>query len=202
MFRGMRPIRISPTIRCRRCSIFAAALLDTPLDAGTDEFQPSNLEITSIDTGNPAANVIPAKCRLAFNVRFNDRWTAESLGTEIERRAKSAAENGKLRTGRDAPARFEIIWKDRPSPVFLTRDERLTEILTGVIEAVTGRTPQLSTSGGTSDARFIKDYCPVVEFGLVGETMHMVDERAAVGDVETLTRIYEQFIREWFASRA
>ena len=89
--------------------------------------------------------------------------------------------------------------KGRPSPVFLTRDDRLVGTLSGSIRAVTGRTPALSTSGGTSDARFIKDYCPVVEFGLVGRTMHMADERVALADLETLTRIYERFLADWFA---
>ena len=83
--------------------------------------------------------------------------------------------------------------------MFLTRDEKLVATLSASVEAVTGRTPKLSTSGGTSDARFIKDYCPVVEFGLVGQTMHMVDERVAVADLETLTRIYERFLSDWFA---
>jgi succinyl-diaminopimelate desuccinylase len=90
------------------------------------------------------------------------------------------------------------VWKDRPSHVFLTRDDKLIDTLSGSIAAVTGRKPQLSTSGGTSDARFIKDYCPVVEFGLVGQTMHMVDERVALDDLETLTVIYQRFIEDWF----
>ena len=179
----------------------ADALL-APLDEGTADFQPSNLEITSFDTGNPAANVIPAKCSLAFNVRFNDRWTPETLRAEILRRAETAATNGRLRADKDGPARFEVAWRDRPSPVFLTRDPALVDVMAGAVEAVTGRTPALSTSGGTSDARFIKDYCPVVEFGLVGKTMHMVDERAALSDIETLTRIYEQAITDWFAGKA
>jgi succinyl-diaminopimelate desuccinylase len=93
---------------------------------------------------------------------------------------------------------FDLDWRTRPSPVFLTRDEKLIEVLDGAIKAVTGRQAALSTSGGTSDARFIKDYCPVVEFGLVGKTMHMVDERVALADLETLTQIYERFIIDWF----
>ena len=90
------------------------------------------------------------------------------------------------------------MWRDRPSEVFLTRDEKLVETLSGSIHAVTGQSPALSTSGGTSDARFIKDFCPVVEFGLVGKTMHMVDERVAVSDLETLTQIYGRFLEDWF----
>ncbi len=175
----------------------ADALLDPPFDAGTVDFQPSNLEITSIDVGNPATNVIPAKAVASFNIRFNDSWTADSLKAEIEARLARAAANARLRPGRE-PARYELVWAERPSHVFLTRDNALIESLSGAIEAVTGRQPKLSTTGGTSDARFIKDYCPVIEFGLVGQTMHMVDERVAVADLEGLTRIYETFIDRWF----
>jgi succinyl-diaminopimelate desuccinylase len=94
--------------------------------------------------------------------------------------------------------RYDLKWAERPSHVFLTRNNQLISSLSGAVEAVTGLAPKLSTTGGTSDARFIKDYCPVVEFGLVGQTMHMVDERVAVADLETLTVIYETFIARWF----
>jgi len=177
----------------------AEALLDPPLDDGTDEFQPTNLEITTIDTGNPATNVIPAKASLAFNIRFNDRWTADSLKTEIEARAAKGAAATHLRPGKTSALKADVEWPTPVSPVFLTRDETLVSTVSGAVEAVTGRTPVLSTSGGTSDARFIKDYCPVVEFGLVGKTMHMVDECVAVEDLETLTAIYERIIADWFA---
>ena len=174
------------------------ALLSPAYDEGTADFQPSNLEVTTIDVGNPAANVIPAKATAAFNIRFNDTWTAETIQAEIHNRLDRAARKTKLRAGRDTPIDYELVWRDRPSPVFLTRDGKLTETLSGSIAAVTGRRPALSTSGGTSDARFIKDHCPVVEFGLVGKTMHMVDERVALDDLETLTRIYERFLQDWF----
>ncbi|MGC4392113.1 succinyl-diaminopimelate desuccinylase [Agrobacterium sp. M50-1] len=174
------------------------ALMHPPFDHGTDDFQPSNLEVTTVDTGNAATNVIPARATAAFNIRFNDTWTAESLRAEIIRRLDAAAAEGELRPER-APVKYEIVWADRPSHVFLTRNNALISSLSGAVEAVTGREPKLSTTGGTSDARFIKDYCPVVEFGLVGQTMHMVDERVAVADLETLTRIYETFIERWFA---
>ena len=169
-----------------------------PFDAGTADFQPTNLEITSIDIGNPASNVIPAKATATFNVRFNDTWTAETLQAEIHNRLDAASRRKKYRKDRREPIEFDLVWRDRPSHVFLTRDEKLIETLSGSVKAVTGRTPSLSTSGGTSDARFIKDFCPVVEFGLVGKTMHMVDERVAVADLETLTRIYSRFIEDWF----
>lgn len=177
----------------------ADALMHPPFDHGTDDFQPSNLEVTSIDVGNPATNVIPASTSFKFNIRFNDVWTAESIQTEILRRLDEAAADNHLRPGRD-PVAYEIVWSERPSHVFLTRNNALIASLSGAIETVTGSTPQLSTTGGTSDARFIKDYCPVVEFGLVGQTMHMVDERVAVEDLETLTRIYKTFIEQWFAN--
>ncbi|UHS55364.1 succinyl-diaminopimelate desuccinylase [Agrobacterium vaccinii] len=174
------------------------ALVDPPFDAGTDNFQPSNLEVTTIDTGNAATNVIPSKATAAFNIRFNDTWTAETLRAEIIRRLNEAAADGALRPDR-SPVTYDIIWADRPSHVFLTRNNALISSLSGAVAEVTGKEPKLSTTGGTSDARFIKDYCPVVEFGLVGQTMHMVDERVAVADLETLTRIYETFIERWFS---
>ncbi|MCB8840121.1 succinyl-diaminopimelate desuccinylase [Aurantimonas sp. VKM B-3413] len=179
----------------------ADRLLAEPLDAGSERFQPSNLEITAIETGNPSVNVIPARCRLFFNVRFSDAWTPETLKAELEDRIRLAAEDTRLRPGR-APAAVEIVWRDRPSPVFFTRSGPLTQALSDAVEAVTGRRPELSTSGGTSDARFIKDHCPVVEFGLVGKTMHMSNERVALADLEGLTRIYETFIARWFAADA
>ncbi len=175
------------------------ALMNPPFDAGTNDFQPSNLEVTTIDVGNPATNVIPAKTSASFNIRFNDTWTADTLRAEIVRRLDAAAADGALRPGRE-PVKYEIIWADRPSHVFLTRNNALIASLSSAVEAITGASPALSTTGGTSDARFIKDYCPVVEFGLVGQTMHMVDERVAVADLETLTAIYETFIERWFAN--
>ena len=177
------------------------ALMDPPFDNGTDNFQPSNLEVTTIDTGNPATNVIPSKATAAFNIRFNDTWTAETLRAEIIRRLDEAAANCVLRPDR-APVKYDLVWADRPAHVFLTRNNALISSLSGAVAEVTGNEPKLSTTGGTSDARFIKDYCPVVEFGLVGQTMHMVDERVAVADLETLTRIYETFIARWFSHAA
>nr|CAD6426634.1 succinyl-diaminopimelate desuccinylase [Rhizobium sp. Q54] len=173
------------------------ALMEQPYDNGTKDFPASNMEVTSVDTGNPAVNVIPAKATAAFNIRFNDTWTVESLQTEILRRLDTAASQGTLRPGRD-PVRYDITWNERASHVFLTHSDALISSLSEAIEKVTSRRPALSTTGGTSDARFIKDYCPVVEFGLVGQTMHMVDERVAVADLELLTDIYGSFISNWF----
>jgi len=176
----------------------ADALLRPAFDTGTKDFQPTNLEITSIDVGNPAVNVTPAKATLSFNIRFNDNWSAETIQAEIHNRMDRAARKKTYRKGRKEAVDYDLVWRDRPSHVFLTRDDRLIDAFGRSVEAVTGRMPQLSTSGGTSDARFIKDYCPVVEFGLVGKTMHMVDERVALADLEKLTDIYSRFLEEWF----
>jgi succinyl-diaminopimelate desuccinylase len=178
------------------------ALMDPAFDQGSENFQPTNLEITSIDVGNPAVNVIPEQARAAVNLRFNDNWTAETLKEAILARLAQAAGNRRLRPGASGDIAWEISWRDRPSPCFLTRDDALSGALSDSVEAVTGRRPKLSTSGGTSDARFIKDYCPVVEFGLVGQTMHMVDENVALEDLETLTEIYRRFIADWMRRHA
>nr|WP_256483814.1 succinyl-diaminopimelate desuccinylase [Aliihoeflea sp. 40Bstr573] len=174
------------------------ALMHPSLDEGTDDFQPTNLEVTTVDVGNPAVNVIAAKAKASFNIRFNDTWTPETLQAEIHNRLDRAASRTRLRPGKDDRIDFDLIWRDRPSPVFLTRNDKLTDTLSASVRAVTGLTPTLSSSGGTSDARFIKDFCPVVEFGLVGQTMHMVDERVALADLETLTQIYLRFLEDWF----
>lgn len=174
------------------------ALLSPEFDTGTERFQSTNLEVTSVDVGNAATNVIPQRATAAFNVRFNDNWSVESLQAEIHNRLHAASRRRKYRKGRKEPIEFELVWRDNPSHVFLTHDEKLIGTLARSVESVTANRPALSTSGGTSDARFIKDYCPVVEFGLVGQTMHMVDERVPLADLETLTRIYRQFIGNWF----
>lgn len=174
------------------------ALFDPPFDHGTDHFPPSNLEVTSIDTGNKAVNVIPARASAAFNIRFSDVWEEDSLKTEIIRRLDAAAAAGSLRPGR-APVNYTITWPERVGQVFLTRNDALISSLSAAINTLTGKEPALSTTGGTSDARFIKNYCPVVEFGLVGQTMHKIDERVAVADLEKLTEIYQSFVESWFA---
>jgi succinyl-diaminopimelate desuccinylase len=179
------------------------ALLAEPLDAGNERFPPSNLEFTALDTGErPSVNVIPAKASAAFNVRFNDVWTPDSLSAEIRRRLDAVLADRSRRPGRAEPIAYDIAWRERPAEAFLTRDEPLIEALASAVDAVTGRRPEASTSGGTSDARFIRDHCPVVEFGLVGRTMHMANERVAVSDLETLTDIYDAFITRWFAANA
>ncbi len=166
------------------------ALQAPPLDSGAADFDPSNLEIVSVDVGNPATNVIPGEARLVFNVRFNDRWTPATLSAEIERRVAAAAKG----------ARYSLAFEPTNAVAFLTARGPFTDLVARAIEETTGRKPKLSTSGGTSDARFIKNACPVVEIGLVGTTMHAIDERVAVDDLETLSRVYERALELYFAA--
>jgi succinyl-diaminopimelate desuccinylase len=166
------------------------ALSDEPLDHGSAQFQASNLEFTSVDVGNPAGNVIPGRARAKFNIRFNDNHTQETLRTLLEQRLAKAAGNR---------IRARIAWEPSNSNVFVTKPGPFTDLAVAAIEEVTGRKPELSTSGGTSDARFISRYCPVIEFGLVGQTMHQVDERTPVADLEKLTKIYRGVLDKYFS---
>ena len=168
------------------------ALLAPPLDKGTADFQPSNLEVVSVDVGNPAANVIPGEVRLAFNVRYNDLWTAESLAAEITRRLAEAVPG----------ARTTLAFEPTNAVAFLTRPGPFTDLVAAAVQDVTGRRPELSTGGGTSDARFIKNACPVVELGLVNATIHAVDERVALDDLQALSLIYERALERYFAEFA
>jgi succinyl-diaminopimelate desuccinylase len=165
------------------------ALLAEPLDRGTEHFDASNLEVTTIDVGNPASNVIPAEAQATFNIRFNDTWTPETLEAELDRRLREAAGNAVRYTLR-VPATNAV--------AFLTPPDRFVGFVSDAIEAETGHRPKLSTTGGTSDARFIKDACPVVEFGLVGQTMHQVDERVTVADLDRLAAIYRRILESYF----
>jgi succinyl-diaminopimelate desuccinylase len=162
------------------------ALTDAPLDRGTSRFDATNLEIVSVDVGNPAFNVIPAEARARFNIRFNDLWTAETLAAELRRRLDSVG------------MKFTLEFEPCNAPAFLTTPDSFTKLVTDAVERETGRRPALSTSGGTSDARFIRAHCPVVEFGLVGATAHMVDEHVAVADIEALTEIYAAILESYF----
>jgi succinyl-diaminopimelate desuccinylase len=164
------------------------AALQAPLDEGSVHFDPSHLEFTSVDVGNPTVNLIPGEARARFNIRYNDRHSQTALKTLIERRAQTAA-------GR---VHFSFDWQPSNADVFVTKPGPFTDLAAAAIEDVTGRKPKLSTSGGTSDARFIKDYCPVLEFGLVGQTMHQIDERVPVADLVTLTAIYRRIIEKYF----
>ena len=165
------------------------AALQAPLDQGSEHFAPSNLEFTSVDVGNPTVNLIPGEARARFNIRYNDRHSQTALKTLIEHRAQAAA------AGR---VHYAFDWQPSNADVFVTKPGPFTELAASAIAEVTGRKPKLSTSGGTSDARFIKDYCPVLEFGLVGQTMHAVDECTPVADLTTLTAIYRRIIEKYF----
>jgi succinyl-diaminopimelate desuccinylase len=166
------------------------ALSGEPLDQGTDHFQPSNLEFTSVDVGNPASNVIPAQARARFNIRYNDCHTQDSLRALIEERVVKASGNR---------IKANVVWEPSNADVFLTKPGPFTDLVVAAIEEVTGRRPELNTGGGTSDARFITHYCPVLEFGLVGQTMHQIDERTPVSDLEKLTKIYRGVLDRYFA---
>jgi succinyl-diaminopimelate desuccinylase len=161
-----------------------SALSAEPLDGGTEAFEPSRLVISTVDVGNPTPNVIPAEARATFNIRFNNLHTASSLTAWIERKLASTGGAHRLEVRSDAAA-------------FVTPAGPFTELVESVIERELGITPELSTSGGTSDARFIRDLCPVVEFGLVGATIHQVDERVALADLEALTQVYQAVLTSY-----
>ncbi|MCK1267400.1 MULTISPECIES: succinyl-diaminopimelate desuccinylase [unclassified Bradyrhizobium] len=165
------------------------AISDEPLDHGSAQFQASNLEFTSVDVGNTANNVIPGQARAKFNIRYNDNHTQASLRELVEMRLTKACGNR---------IRARIVWEPSNSNVFVTKPGPFTDLAVSAIEEVTGRKPELSTSGGTSDARFISSYCPVIEFGLVGQTMHQIDERVPVRDLERLTKVYRGILARYF----
>jgi succinyl-diaminopimelate desuccinylase len=166
-----------------------SALMAAPLDHGTTHFDPSNLEFTSIDIGNRVVNLIPGEAQARFNIRFNDGHSQTALRTLIEHRAEAAGERVK----------WHIAWEPSNADPFLTPHSPFIDLVAGAIAAVTGRKPALSTTGGTSDARFITHHCPVLEFGLVGTTMHQVDERTPVADLATLTSVYREILKRYFA---
>jgi succinyl-diaminopimelate desuccinylase len=163
------------------------ALTGAALDDGTDHFQASTLQVTTIDIGNPTTNVIPGTARATFNIRFNDRWTSEKLKAWIADRLAPAGANYAID--------FEVSGES-----FLVPPGKVSDCLAAAIGHVTGRTPELSTTGGTSDARFIQAHCPVAEFGLVGQTMHKADERVALADLAGLTAIYGRFLDLFFGN--
>jgi succinyl-diaminopimelate desuccinylase len=172
----------------RRIVDIMSAVMAEPLDAGSDHFDPSNLEFTSVDVGNKTLNIIPAEARARFNIRYNDRHTLDSLKALVEARARAGAQGG----------RFRIDWDPSNAHAFVTTPGPFVGLVSEAIAEVTGRKPVLSTSGGTSDARFIREYCEVVEFGLVNRTMHGIDERVATADLVALTTIYRRIIDRYF----
>ena len=160
------------------------------LDEGYPEFQPSNLEVVDLTVGNPATNVIPARAEARLNIRFNPNHTGEALTAWLARECEAA---GKAFPGGRLHLKVAV-----SGEAFYTEPGRFVEVVAGAVKAATGETPELSTSGGTSDARFIRALCPVVEFGLVGTTMHKVDEHAPVAEIETLAAAYGEIIRRYF----
>lgn len=162
------------------------ALKTTKLDDGTEHFPPSNLEITSVDVGNPTSNIIPALATARFNVRFNNLHTAASIAQWVAERC--------------APFGTAEIKQHITGEAFLNKDDHFEQLLVAAVKAETGHSPKLSTTGGTSDARYIKDVCPVIEFGTTGRTAHMVDERVEVKTLEGLVGVYRRLLEGYFAA--
>jgi len=161
------------------------------LDRGTAHFDPSTLAVTTFDTGNPANNVIPASCRATVNLRFNDLHSSDSLAAWLRDQAAEIARE----TGIEIAMRIHV-----SGEAFLTEPGPLSDLVSRAVVAETGVTPVLSTTGGTSDARFVKDHCPVVEFGLVGRTMHQVDERVEIAQIHQLKAVYARVLQDYFAA--
>lgn len=159
------------------------------LDQGTEYFQPSNLEITSIDIGNQATNVIPAEARVQLNIRFNTEHTGAELVEWVTQRCAHHGKENELHIDIETAISGEA---------FLNPPDAFQELIKSSIKRVIGREPEFSTSGGTSDARFIKDFCPVAEFGLISQTMHKIDERVSVRDIEQLSEIYNHILQGYF----
>jgi succinyl-diaminopimelate desuccinylase len=168
-----------------------ARLQERVLDEGHEAFQPSNLEITTVDVGNPAGNVIPARAAARLNIRFNPGHAGAALAAWLKAEGERAGQGFKGQVTVETRINGEA---------FLTPRGPFTEVVAAAVERVTGAAPELSTTGGTSDARFIRTLCPVVEFGLVGTTMHQVDERAPVAEIHALSAIYERLIEGYFAA--
>ena len=160
------------------------------LDEGTEHFDASTLAVTTIDTGNPANNVIPATCRATVNIRFNDAHSSEGLTAWLREEMERIAGESGIEMSMEVKVSGES---------FLTPPGELSALVASAVKAETGITPEMSTTGGTSDARFVKDHCPVVEFGLVGKTMHQVDERVEIDQIHQLKNVYARVIRDYFA---
>lgn len=165
-------------------------LASRELDQGTDHFDPSTLAVTTFDTGNPATNVIPASCAATVNIRFNDTHSGASLTEWIETEVAAVSNAFDIQI----ESRYKVSGES-----FLTLPGVLSDLVSAAVAAETGITPELSTSGGTSDARFVKSHCPVVEFGLVGKSMHQVDERVWIDDIPRLKAIYHRILEGYFA---
>jgi succinyl-diaminopimelate desuccinylase len=176
-----------------RLSALIEALVREPIDQGSTHFQPTSLQFTTVDVGNKATNIAPGVAKARFNTRFNDLWTSKTLLAHLTERLERA--NAALGGNGTFDLTFEVSGES-----FYTPPGPLSDLVAGAIRDVAGVETELSTTGGTSDARFIRAYCPVLEFGLVGESMHKVDEKSAVADLKTLVRVYETVLDRFFAA--
>jgi succinyl-diaminopimelate desuccinylase len=175
-----------------RLSALIEALVREPIDQGSTLFQPTSLQFTTVDVGNKATNIAPGTVRARFNTRFNELWTSKTLLAHLQERLDRA--HARLGGNGTIELSAEVSGES-----FFTPPGPLSDLVAGAIRDVVGIEPELSTTGGTSDARFIRSYCPVLEFGLVGETMHKVDEKSAVDDLRTLSRVYETVLDRYFS---
>ncbi|MDP3242453.1 MAG: succinyl-diaminopimelate desuccinylase [Reyranella sp.] len=175
-----------------RLSAIIEALVREPIDKGSTHFQPTSLQFTTVDVGNPATNIAPGTAKARFNTRFNDLWTSKTLLAHLKERIERANEalggNGTVEYGVQVSGES-----------FYTPPGPLSDLVAGAVRDIAGVETELSTTGGTSDARFIRNYCPVLEFGLVGESMHKVDEKSAVADLKMQARVYETVLDRYFA---
>jgi succinyl-diaminopimelate desuccinylase len=176
-----------------RLSAIIEALVREPIDKGSTHFQPTSLQFTTVDVGNPATNIAPGVAKARFNTRFNDLWTSKTLLAHLKERIERANEA----LGGNGTVDYSV---QVSGESFYTPPGPLSDLVAGAVRDVAGVETELSTTGGTSDARFIRSYCPVLEFGLVGESMHKVDEKSAVADLKMLARVYETVLDRYFAS--
>lgn len=188
-----------------RLSHMLTELLDVPIDEGNEHFQPTSLAITTIDVGNPTVNIIPDEASAHVNVRFNNLHTSDDIKKWIDERIERgfardtiATQASNIGSDSDGSCKYTVKYEVSGEP-FLTNPGHLSETLASAIKDITGKATEANTSGGTSDSRFIKEYCPVVDFGLINKTMHQANERTSITDLETLTKIYERFIERFFA---
>jgi succinyl-diaminopimelate desuccinylase len=176
-----------------RLSALIEALVREPIDSGSTHFQPTSLQFTTVDVGNKATNIAPGVAVARFNTRFNDLWTSKTLLAHLQERIEGA--NAALGGHGTIDYKVEVSGES-----FYTPPGLLSDLVAGAVRDVAGIDPELSTTGGTSDARFIRSYCPVLEFGLVGESMHKVDEKSGIDDLRTLARVYETVLDRYFAA--
>jgi succinyl-diaminopimelate desuccinylase len=176
-----------------RLSAIIEALVREPIDKGSTHFQPTSLQFTTVDVGNKATNIAPGVVRARFNTRFNDLWTSKTLLAHLQERIERAS----VAIGGNGTIEYDVSVSGES---FYTPPGPLSDLVAGAIRDVAGIEAELSTTGGTSDARFIRGYCPVLEFGLVGESMHKVDEKSAIADLKTLARVYETVLDRYFAA--